>query len=347
MSVDYESLKTEIQTADIDPYAYIQLCDCDFMISHVKHCDNGDDVCSNCGEPYEKVPPDECEDEIERLDNAIKAAEQWSDEYSKAPDQHASLITTESKIERKLREYFRGLADRSVGFVNWANYELSARTVRADETEVIVNIDDTLLGQEDALVIQAIYDPVTAAVALGIESGETIYQTSVGLSESSVDVQRAARDLVAQLVGKKLDKDGNIVANPNAKYRISDRTRTEIRESIRTSLSLGETITDAQARLQRTIRDPNRAMTIARTETVNAYQRGITLFGDKSGAVGKEWLSVNPNDICGQYAAQGVVPIDYFYDPTVKLKHPAAHPNCRCSIRLVYPEELGATNVDK
>ena len=345
MSVDYELLNKDAKAAD--PYVYIQLCECDFMVSHVVLDLDGMEVCSSCGMAYEKVSADECEDEIERLDNAIKAAEDWSDQYSKAPDQHAKLVITESKMERKLREYFRSLADRALSFVNWGNYESKVRTIQADDIEVIVTIDDTIIGQEDALVIQAVFDPLSAAVALGMESGETIYQSGIGLSESSADVQRAAREMVAQLVGKKLDKDGNIVANPNAKYRISDRTKADIQESIRTSLSLGENIGDAQARLQRTIKDPRRAMTIARTETVNAFQKGMILYADKSGAVGKEWLSVNQEDICGQYAAQGVVPIDYNYDPIAKIKHPAAHPNCRCSLRLVYPEEFKAMNIDK
>lgn len=290
---------------------------------------------------------DAYEDEIERLDNVIKAAEDWSAEYSKAPNEHADLIKTESKMERRLRAYFRELADRCTSYISWPAYEVAVRKVKADDTEIIVTIDDTVAGREDMLVIQAMYDPTVAAIVLGIDSGEAIYQSSVGLSAVSTEVQVAARELVAQLVGRTLDGDGNIIDNPKAKYRISDITRRNIQESIRTSISLGENITDAKLRLQTAIKDPRRALTIARTETVNAFQKGMMMFAGSSGAVAKEWMSSNPKDVCGEYGARGVVALDHVYDASSKLLHPAAHPNCRCSLRLVYPEELNITSVDK
>ncbi len=282
----------------------------------------------------------EAEMKIIQLDNVIKASENWADEYTKTPDQHAKLINTESKLESALRGYFRGLAERALTYISWTAYDAIARSLKADNLEVIVNIEDGPFMQEDALLIQVMYDPIEAAVALGATAGEVIYNRPIGLSGTDIEIQRAARELVAELVGKKLDLDGNIIDNPKAKYRIGDRTRKEIRESIRTSVNLGETIQEAQARVQKRIKNPKRAMSIARTETVNAYQKGLLSFGDMSGAVEKVWLSVNDNDVCGVYASLGNVPIDFIYDRTTKLKSPAAHPNCRCSLRLIYPEEL-------
>jgi len=284
---------------------------------------------------------DDKEHELEQLDNAIRAAEKWSPQYSKDPEGHAKIIKVETKLDRDIRAYFRGLSERAINYVDWFAYDKKLREVRAtDDFDIIVNISDTVAGQEDGIFITAIFDTVATGVSVGAQAGELIYTKPLGLSQTSAEVQRAARELVAELVGRQLDKNGNIVDNPRSKYRISDKTRNDIRESLRTSISLGENHLDATARMQKTIKNPKRAATIARTEAVNSYQTGLMVMGDSSGAVGKEWLTVNNDDVCGTYANVGVVDLGYVYNPVTKIKHPAAHPNCRCSLRLIYPEEL-------
>lgn len=280
------------------------------------------------------------EDEIELLDNAIAAAEQWSDEYSKDPSSHAGLIKVESKIERNMRGYFRDLALRIDEHIDWSAYEAKVKTIKADDLEIIVTVDDVFVDREDSVVMQTVFDPVAAGIALGIDAGETVYEVELGLSQTSATVQKAARELVAGLVGKRIDPEGNIIDNPNAKYRISDTTRDDIRESIRTSMSIGENKDDAAFRLKNVINNPKRAQMIAQTEAVNAYQEGLLIVGRESGATGKQWLSINPNDICGIYAALGIVPLEYVYDTSRGLKKPTAHPWCRCSMRLVYKNEF-------
>lgn len=282
---------------------------------------------------------DHVEDELERLDRVIKAAEDWSEQYEKDQETFAGIIKVEARLERVLRKYFRGLAERSSSFVDWWEYEKKRASLQADALEVDVIIEDGPIDLEDSILVQAVYDPLAAAVALGANSGETVYQINMGLSETSAQVQRAARESVAELVGKKLDKDGNMIDNPKAKYQITDKTRKDIRESIRTSLTLGEVQEDAAARIAKTVGDPKRAATIARTEAVNAYQKGLLVMANSSGAVGKVWLSVNANDVCGTYAKLGIVKLDHDYNG-FGMKSPAAHPNCRCSLRLVYAEEL-------
>jgi hypothetical protein len=287
--------------------------------------------------------------EIESLNNAILAAENWSDQYRKDPDTHAKLIRTESRLETVLRRYYRELSDRAGTLINWYAYHsrLSQITAAAsDDIKVDVIISDDALGKEDGLFIQTIFDPIAQAVALGAISGEKVYTVDLGITETSAVVQQTARDLVGQLVGKKIDEHGNITDNPKAQFRIGDKTRADIRQSISTSLALGEDQATAVERLKKTIKNPKRAGTIARTETVNAYQGGLLRMGDQSGAVGKEWQSVNNSDVCGTYANLGVVRIDYVYDPVSRLKAPAAHPNCRCGLRLIYPEDPAAANLN-
>ena len=280
------------------------------------------------------------EDELEKLGRVILAAEKWHKDYRKDPVSHGKLINAETRLERLLRKYFREFAEQRLPYmINWIAYNTEIQRVQAaDDFKIDVLIEDGPFGNEDALLIQTLYDPVEAAVALGVASGEKVYSLDVGISRTSAVVRQTAREIVAELVGKRLNKDGQIIDNPNAKFRISDKTRKDIRESLSTSIALGEDQTAATERLTRTVKDPRRAGTIARTEAVNSYQRGLLAMGQESGAVGKQWQSVNPDDICGVNAAQGIIKLDERF--ASGHLSPSAHPNCRCTMRLVYPEEF-------
>ena len=287
--------------------------------------------------------------EVEQLNNVILAAENWSKEYKKDPDTHASIIKAESRLETVLRRYFRELAERVPEYISWAAYYERQRQIAAaaDDFKVDVLILDDLLGQEDAIFIQTVFDPIAQAIAVGANAGEKVYSVDLGLSRTSAVIQQKAQEMTAELVGKKIDKSGNMIDNPSAKFRVNEKTRADIRQSITTSLSLGEDQKAATERLLNTVKNPKRAGTIARTEAVNGYQKGLLAMGNESGAVGKEWQSVNPDDVCGTYARAGIVAIDHVYDKLRGIKAPAAHPNCRCGLVLIYPEDPRAAQLNQ
>lgn len=285
------------------------------------------------------------EDKLEMAQRVIKAAEDWSPEYEKDPDSHESLIKVEAKLEREMRKYFTELADRVDRYVNWYEYGVRLREIQAaDNFKVDVIITDDALDAENELVMKVVFNEVSTATNLGMNAGESIYRVPLGPSESYQSVQKTARESIAELVGKRVDRDGNIVDNPKAKYRISDTTRNDIRESIRTSLSLGEDQSAATARLRQFIRNPKRAQRIAQTETVNAYQRGLVEYGRKTGAVGKEWQALpGACRYCLKNAAAGPIGLkDRF--PTGHSS-PSCHPGDRCGIRLIYPEDPTAKDI--
>ena len=284
--------------------------------------------------------------EIELSDNVIKAAEDWSTQYKKDPENFAKLIKVESRLETVLRRYFKELSERVPTYINWYMYDMRLRQVAAaDDLSVDVWISDDQIGYEDGLFISTAYDPIAQAVALGAQYGETIYSQPIGISKSSTLVQRTAKEIVAELVGKRVDKDGNIIDNPNAAYRISDRTRKDIRESLATSIALGEDQNAARARVMQVIKDPKRAEMIARTEAVNSYQKGLSALGTETGAVGKEWQSSNSDDICATNAKAGIILMNENFPSG--HSEPAAHPNCRCGLVLIYPEDPRAKLIGK
>jgi len=279
-------------------------------------------------------------DEFEKTGNVIRAAEGWSKDYQKSPDTFAKLIKLEGKMERGLIEYFTGLADRAIGYVNWGGYGF----IKADDFQVTVLISDEIKGYEDGLFVQAMYDPIQEAVGLGAQAGDDIYRIPLGITKSSVAVQEAATTQVANLVGKRVDKFGVIVDNPNAKYSVSNTTREEIRRSIQTSLNLGEDQPTASARLRNTIKDPKRASKIAATESVNAYQGGLYTYAKQSGAVGKEWQTIGGAcPLCVGNASAGPIPLNDNFPSGDKA--PSAHPWDRCGLRFIYPEDPAASKI--
>jgi hypothetical protein len=286
---------------------------------------------------------DAVRDEADKLTSLILATspsgEDWVKQYGKDPQTHAKIIKIETSMQRSLRDYFKGLSDRAVRYVNW--YAYASRVQAADDFSVDVLINDGALDDEDGLIMKVMYDPVLQGIYTGALAGEVIYNRPVGTTPTSDFVQQAARSRVAELVGKKLDKKtGLIVDNPKSEYRITDTTRNEIRQSIATSLGLGETYQQAISRMQDIIENDARAEMIAATESVNAYQKGLVEFGNQSGATAKEWISSNPNDECGDNDDAGI--IDYNDTFPSGDDEPPAHPNCRCSLRLVYPDELNS-----
>lgn len=281
-------------------------------------------------------------DEYEKLGNVVRAVEDWSKDYQKSPDTFAKLIKVEGTMERNLIGYFTGLADRAVGYVNWFQYNGQVRAI--EDFRVDVLITDSVRGYEDGLFIQAMYNPIETAVGLGAQAGDDIYKIPLGITKSSAVVQQIANEQTAFLVGKRIDKTGAIIDNPNAKYSVTEATRKDIRRSISTSLNLGETQDQATTRLRSVIKDPRRASKIAATEAVNGYQGGLYAYAKESGAVGKEWQTIaGACPLCVGNANAGPVSINDNFPSGDKS--PAAHPWDRCSLRFIYPEDPSASKI--
>jgi len=259
------------------------------------------------------------EREIAKLGITIAAAEDWSPQYAKDPKSHGKIIALQNKLEFILRRYFREFATERINkYINWATY--SGQVVRAYDVNVVVQ--DGALNDEVNILLNVVHDPLLSGMATGALAGETIYGQQLGITSSEAALQEAARKYSAELVTK-----------------VNDVTKDRIRQSIATSLQLGEDQTAATSRLQSVIRDPKRAGVIARTEAVNSYSQGLLNFGDASGAVGKEWQALNAIDECNDLDGEQVGIGENFSSGD---DAPPLHPNCRCGLRLIYKNEDGA-----
>lgn len=283
------------------------------------------------------------EDEIEQLDIIVKASEGWAKSYDKDPNSKAKLIRNEAKWTRSLRRMFREKAQIVGRAVDWDAYNHIKSLVSGSSTKVnaAYNIQTIVSGDFfdgiDSDFVKVSFDHLSTAVATGALAGETIYKIPLGLTSTSDIIQQLTTERIAFLVGKRVDKSGMLVKNPNVAYHISDQTRKDIVKSIQTSIAQGEDKKSTIERLMGVVSDPVRAEKIAQTESVNAYGNGLIKFGEQSGAVGKESQDVQAVDYCGDYAALGPVPLDFLYGDTDIA--PAYHPGCRCGLRLIYQRE--------
>lgn len=113
-----------------------------------------------------------------------------------------------------------------------------------------------------------------------------------------------------------------------------------LRQDYREAMERGETARGITARVQRIFADPQRAFTIATTETQRAVHGGQLLVAEESSIVkSKRWLaSSDACDKCLAMAALGEIPLDqpFYVDPKggpyAVVQHPPKHPRCMCSL---------------
>lgn len=274
------------------------------------------------------------EDEVEQLDILIKAAENWGKGFKRDRLTHAKIIKIEARLQRNIRKLFREKSETIDQFIDWTAYYGNINAAVSVQTIVSGDFFDGI----DSDFLTVTFNDFALAIATGAQAGESIYKIPLGIRSTDEIIQRLTTEKLASLIGKRVDKDGKIVDNPKAEYRISDRIRNDIAKSIQTSINLGEDKDTSIGRLRTIINNPARAEKIAQTETVNAYNAGTLEFGRESGAVGKAVDVVGATDVCAEYADEGIVPIDHLYGGADD--GPAFHVGCRCTLRIVYQNEM-------
>ena len=150
-----------------------------------------------------------------------------------------------------------------------------------------------------------------------------------------------ARDRSAEMVGMKW-VDGDLVQNPNARWRIDDGTRELLRSDVTTALQEGwsnDQLADALA--ESYAFSERRAEVIARTETADADVEG-TLAGYRAlGVTKKRWLTA-PDccDDCQTLDEQEVgIDEDFTAPDGTRISGPTLHPQCRCYVLPVLDDD--------
>lgn len=118
---------------------------------------------------------------------------------------------------------------------------------------------------------------------------------------------------------------------------ISDTTRERVRTVLDHGLKHGESV-DMMARKLRPMFSKKRARLIAQTESSRALHAGQVEAGIRAGEWGTQWLaSSDACPVCESINGKRV-PHGGIY--LTGVPHPPAHPNCRCAIQSLYPEDV-------
>jgi SPP1 gp7 family putative phage head morphogenesis protein len=127
---------------------------------------------------------------------------------------------------------------------------------------------------------------------------------------------------------------GNLIPNPDARWQITDGTRDFIRTQVRDAMEGGWSNDVLATKLSDSYAfSAERAMVIARTETIRASNQGSLASYTAAGVTEKEWTTAEDDRVsedCEANGAQGPIPIGEDFDSGDDV--PPAHPNCRCTI---------------
>ncbi len=138
----------------------------------------------------------------------------------------------------------------------------------------------------------------------------------------------------AGMVGMRRLADGRLVPNPDAKWQITESTREMMRPIILQSINEGWTNDKLASELAAAYAfSDQRAMVIARTETILASNAGAMASYRAAGVQEKEWTTAQDDRVseeCAANGAQGAIYIDDVFESGDEM--PPAHPNCRCVI---------------
>jgi len=176
-------------------------------------------------------------------------------------------LRLERKIRRVARAHFRS-HKRAVS--DLAVEDLRARKIRkieGDDIDRAMEWDVFAESMEEPLKDSYLEGEVAARNVGGIE-------VQFGLTDEASTAY--ARERSAELIGMRVQSDGSVILNPNAKFAISKSVRKRIRETIARALEEGW----SERRLRDALESPavwnSRAVTIARTEVAFALNAGTS-----------------------------------------------------------------------
>lgn len=177
-----------------------------------------------------------------------------------------------------------------------------------------------------------------AAAQLGVTDAELI-------ADATESAKAWAIDRSAEMVGMKWVNE-ELVPNPDARWQITEGTRDMLRAAVTEALDSEVTVAELADHLAETHAfSPERAETIARTETRMAQMAGSRAGAETLGATHKHWTTAEDDKVseecvaCGEAGpdSDGVIEIDDTFPSGEDM--PPNHPNCRCRVTFLIRDE--------
>lgn len=241
--------------------------------------------------------------------------EEFHPKYIKDKKLFRKLIRSDSQLEKELTSYFKDFSERVGLSINWNAY--NAQTMKASIIDDMIDVD--WVGEK--LNIKVI---LTKTLIHAIVAGGQMTEQDTGINVGWSDTEPPAL--------KFLDKYTLKLAGD-----LNETTLDRIKAGIGLSIGNGESQAEATARLADILDNPTRAATIAHTETVRAFTEGRLAVGEQIGADRKQWdATLNACEICDPMDGD-IVDMDESFSSGDDA--PPAHPNCRCIVNILMPNE--------
>lgn len=242
------------------------------------------------------------------------------------------ILAEERKFANELMRWFYGVIDRivseKIGDEDQKKFEITKKDAleKLDAGDFLMWFDDTILWSEFSddlrIIIKSfLYGILKRSGTKGPKSAEI-----------PLDMNYLDKEIL-----KALKKSEIIIP------KITDSIRNNLRDLIYSGLAIGKTISQVKNDIKsiknikgQQIFSPERALRIASTEMIRAYNQGAVARFKSSGVVrGMRWVSAAKGFCprCGALDGK-VVPLgEVFYeDPTFGDGMPPRHPHCRCSV---------------
>ncbi len=246
------------------------------------------------------------------------------------------VIEAQNKIESLMNGFFSKQYDNVLKQLQ-DKLKLKKSDSEIDIDELVKDLNLNLSEKDlEELINKLKNELLTIQIISGTEALKSLNKDSQDLiNQMKQEAIDYATMRSAELVGKKINKNGNIVDNPNASYQVDDTTRNEIKNFVKNAIEQGLTNDELASNLKENYSfSKARSQTIARTET-NFADNKITLQSYKIGGVQKKsWLTSEDDkvsDICQGCEDEGNIGIDDIFQSS-GTDAPPGHPNCRCTL---------------
>jgi SPP1 gp7 family putative phage head morphogenesis protein len=213
----------------------------------------------------------------------------------------------------------------------------SVSMTKADQQSQPKTVDE-ILAEIDTGGVSVVSDAASRTLEKIYQDGAAEALAQIGfvadadsLSQLNEKAAAYAKERGAFLVGKRVQDDGTVIDNPNAKYAIDDSTREMLRGDVATAIEQGLSNDQLAGMIQDSYAfSADRAETVARTETAYADVAGNMASYREASVPKKRWIvGEGCCDEC-QAMADEVVDMD---EPFSSGDDAApAHPNCRCDV---------------
>ena len=262
------------------------------------------------------------EEKIAYLHEVYLRGEEYHPLYKKHKKIFRLLSRSDMATERKLKKFFKNQAKRSAKFINWEYNKKQLKNIhRASLIDYFsVNWEGEILKMRLILTDSLIDALVAGGLLTQLET-----KINIGWNEKKAPAIEFIKNHTLKLAGQ-----------------ITKTTIKRILKSLALSIDLGENMSAAAIRFAKIFDDPRRAAVIAHTESVRAFTEGRLEVGRRVGADRKQWdATLNACKICQPMDGE-IVKINKQFKKAgdgVSRDAPPAHPNCRCIIKILMPNE--------